>query len=181
MAYSYIPVPFFSFGTTLQNVWRLGKGRVAVDRGFHIDSAKHGRTAGAGLHFLWRRIGKEIAGADITRGELPMRSFLACVMVALASGAPAHDAPTGWRYDPYCCNGDGMSGDCQMIPWRAVRVVEGGFLITIKPGDHREITRRHVFIVPQRKAMRSPDGAYHLCLFPNEDTPHSFYAPGMDF
>ena len=50
-----------------------------------------------------------------------------------------------------------------------------------EPGDHREITRNHIFMIPQRKTMRSPDGAFHLCLFPNEDTPRCFYAPDMDF
>jgi hypothetical protein len=110
-----------------------------------------------------------------------MRGLLSFVVIIFASGALAHDAPTGWRYDPYCCNGDGMTGDCQMIPSRTVKVVEGGFLITLEPGDHREITRNHVFMMPQRKTMRSPDGAFHLCLFPNEDTPRCFYAPDMDF
>lgn len=110
-----------------------------------------------------------------------VRGLLTLVVLACAGVAAAHDAPTGWKYDPYCCNGDGVTGDCQMIPSRTVKVVQGGFQITLEPGDHHLVTRNHIFMMPQRKTMRSPDGAYHLCLFPNENTPRCFYAPDMDF
>jgi hypothetical protein len=36
-------------------------------------------------------------------------------------------------------------------------------------------------MLPMTKAMQSGDGDYHLCLFPNEDTPRCFYAPEMGY
>ncbi|MBB6484202.1 hypothetical protein [Rhizobium lusitanum] len=109
-----------------------------------------------------------------------MRGILALVSLLLIAGpALAHDAPSGWSYDPYCCNGDGETGDCEMIPSRTVTIIPGGYRLTINPGDHHNVTRGHIFTLPQRRAMHSPDGAYHLCLFPDENTPRCFYAPDM--
>ena len=47
--------------------------------------------------------------------------------------------------------------------------------------SHRLVTRYHIFLLPMTRAMRSGDGEYHLCLFPNEDTPRCFYAPQMAY
>ena len=110
-----------------------------------------------------------------------MRGILAFVLFLFATSAMAHDAPSGWTYDPYCCNGDSQTGDCEMIPSRTVTVIPGGYRITLYPGDHRYVTHAHIFTLPQRKTMRSPDGAYHLCLFPDENTPRCFYAPDMAY
>ena len=104
--------------------------------------------------------------------------FAAC---ALATPAAAHDAPSGWQYEQICCNGNNHNGDCQMIPATTVRIVDGGYQVTIAPGDHRLATRSHVFHLPQNHARRSQDGEYHLCLYPTEDTPRCFYAPDMGF
>ncbi len=115
-------------------------------------------------------------------GELPMRGILAFVFFLLSTAfALGHEAPSGWSYDPYCCNGDSKTGDCEMIPSRTVTIVPGGYRVTLNPGDHRYITHAHIFNLPQQKTMRSPDGAYHLCLFPDENTPRCFYAPDMDY
>ena len=110
-----------------------------------------------------------------------MRSLLACVLIAFAPGALAHDAASGWAYDPFCCNGDSETGDCQMIPSKSVKMTPNGYRVTLVPGDHRLVTRYHVFLLPLTKAMHSGDGDYHLCLFPNEDTPRCFYAPEMGY
>lgn len=110
-----------------------------------------------------------------------MRGVLTLVLVGWAGGAFAHDAPSGWQYDPLCCNGDSHAGDCQMISSSTVRIVKGGYEVTLAPGDHRLATRRHVFLLSQWLTRRSRDGEYHLCLFPNEDTPRCFYAPDMGF
>lgn len=99
--------------------------------------------------------------------------------------ADAHEALSAagvtWKYDGFCCNGDSRTGDCQMIPARSVKIVKGGFEITLKPGDHRLITRRHDFSLPQAQARRSKDEDYHLCLYPTEDTLRCFYAPDMSY
>lgn len=107
--------------------------------------------------------------------------MLAGMVIFFATVADAHDAPSGFAYEPYCCNGDGDSGDCQRISSKTVRPSPKGYEVTLLPGDHRLATRKHVFFIPQAKTMESPDGAYHLCLFPNEDTVRCFYAPPMSF
>lgn len=110
-----------------------------------------------------------------------MRLFLACMLIAISSVAEAHHAPSGFKYEAFCCNGDDETGDCQPIRSETVHPNGAGYQITLKPGDHRLATRQHVFLVPQSKTLESPDGLFHLCLFPNEDTVRCFYAPPMNF
>lgn len=110
-----------------------------------------------------------------------MRGVLTGAMIVYASCVEAHDAETGWQYEPYCCNGNAHTGDCQMIPTRSVRITSGGYEVSLAPGDHRLVTRKHIFNLPQSNARQSRDGEYHLCLYPNEDTPRCFYAPDMGF
>ncbi len=112
----------------------------------------------------------------------PMRLALILVSITVyAFTVEAHDAHSGWSYDLYCCNGDGHTGDCQEIPSSSVRIVPGGYQLTLAPGDHRLITRKHIFKFPQSTTRRSQDSEYHLCLFPDENTPRCFYAPDMSF
>lgn len=107
------------------------------------------------------------------------------IILAVASlwttAAMAHEMPSGFRYDRYCCNGDGRTGDCQMISNQTVSLIHEGYRVVLSPGDHRLVTRPHIFVVPPSRTMRSPDGSYHLCLFPNEDTVRCFYAPPLGF
>ena len=115
-----------------------------------------------------------------------MRGILTGVMIAFMScfplaGVAAHEAKTGWTYDGFCCNGDGHTGDCQTIATKNVKIIKGGYEIILVPGDHRMITRRHDFVLPQSEARRSQDSEYHLCLYPNEDTLRCFYAPDMSY
>jgi hypothetical protein len=109
----------------------------------------------------------------------------ALVFVALSLAgvltARAHEAPAGWTYEAYCCNGKEHTGDCQQIRADRVRVTAQGFQIEIRPGDHRLATVHHLFTVPQAEARRSQDEHYHLCLYPNEDTLRCFYAPDMSY
>jgi len=101
--------------------------------------------------------------------------FLASLLVATA--AMAHKAPSGWSYSGWCCNGT----DCAQIPHEAVKVIEGGFQITLKPGDHPMVTRVHVFQIEMAKTKQSQDQFYHVCLWPNEDTLRCVYVPHMGF
>ena len=80
-------------------------------------------------------------------------------------------------YDPWCCSGK----DCAPIPFSAVREIQGGYQITLKPGDHPLVTRVHVFQIEQVKVKRSKDDQYHACLFPTEDRLLCFYAPAAMF
>ena len=110
-----------------------------------------------------------------------MRCIPILVMIAYASAVQAHEAHTGWSYEPFCCNGNTLIGDCQAIPTHSVTITPGGYQLLLVPGDHRLITRSHIFRLKQSDARRSQDGSYHLCLFPDENTPRCFYAPDMGF
>ncbi|MBB3660758.1 hypothetical protein FHX15_006029 [Rhizobium sp. BK650] len=109
------------------------------------------------------------------------RIVYAVILAGLAGVAYAHQAPSGFQYSAFCCNGDGESGDCQPIPSQDVKIHGANYEFSLKPGDHRLATHGHLFSVPQSKAMMSMDGFYHLCLFPNEDVVRCFYAPQMNF
>ncbi|ULJ73660.1 hypothetical protein [Rhizobium gallicum] len=110
-----------------------------------------------------------------------MRMLLAWIMIVFATAAQAHKAPSGFNYEPYCCNGNGDSGDCQRISSKTVRPGGGGYIVTLLPGDHRVVTRKHVFSIPQAETREFPDGAYHICLFPSENRVRCFFAPPMSF
>lgn len=103
--------------------------------------------------------------------------IVAITAAFVAGSASAHNAPMGWRYDGFCCNGDGHNGDCQQIPTQSVKVVKGGYEITLNPGDHRLVTKPHTFFVDQRNVRDSGDDYFHACLYPTEDTMRCFYAP----
>lgn len=101
-----------------------------------------------------------------------MMAFIMVAASAWLSEAEAHDF-----YDAVCCNGNSMSGDCQEVPASTVRPIMGGYQITLNPGNHRLVTRIHVFQIEQSKVRPSPDGQYHVCLYPTEDHLQCFYAP----
>ncbi|MCJ8519479.1 hypothetical protein ABID21_002293 [Pseudorhizobium tarimense] len=113
--------------------------------------------------------------------SIPMTFILAQSLLFAALPAGSHDAPAGWQYDKFCCNGDGHNGDCQMISTKNVKITERGYEISLGPGDHRLVTRPHHFTLPQSKARRSRDAEHHLCLYPTEETLRCFYAPPMAF
>lgn len=102
----------------------------------------------------------------------------------LATPAAAHDAPTGWSYPAVCCQGiagPGGHGDCQKIAGKTVKIVTGGYQITLAPGDHMLATKPHVFFVPYAEVKQSQDEDFHLCLYPTEDMARCFFAPPMSF
>lgn len=98
-------------------------------------------------------------------------------VLIVMDAAKAHQAPSGMRYDTWCCNGNNHTGDCQPIPNSSVRVIPGGYEITLSRGDHHMVTKTHVFTKTQTETRPSTDGQYHACLYPNEDSLRCFYAP----
>lgn len=95
-------------------------------------------------------------------------------LLLLATDAWPHD----W-YPAVCCNGNAEHGDCQPISSRTVKPVTGGWQITLVPGDHWMVTKPHSFFISNARVKDSPDGAFHICLYPNEDNVQCFFAPPM--
>lgn len=86
-------------------------------------------------------------------------------VVAVAFGIALLGSPARGHsfYDTYCCSGQ----DCEPIADARVRIISGGYMIDAR------------WFVPEAQARESPDGRYHLCLWPNPDTLRCFYRPSM--
>lgn len=94
--------------------------------------------------------------------------------LALAAGAPETRAHS--FYSQYCCNGQ----DCQPVRTEAVQITAKGYLVTLRPQDHIMLLNEpapRTYLVPFRDAKPSPDGAYHVCIYPGPDHLRCFYAP----
>jgi hypothetical protein len=111
----------------------------------------------------------------------PFASVAVATIFLTAAPAFAHDAPMGWQYDRSCCNGTAHNGDCQRIPHSAVKAEQGGWRITLKPGEHRLVTRPHTWTKGYDQTRQSQDGDFHACLWPDEDTLRCLYVPPMGF
>lgn len=114
-----------------------------------------------------------------SRKDFILPAIILFFFLAFMARAYSHNADMGWAYDPYCCNGNQDHGDCQEIDSKTVKPVDGGYLVTLNPGDHRLVTTPHTYMVPNDKVKYSPDGHYHACLWPSEDKMQCFYAPPM--
>lgn len=114
------------------------------------------------------------ASIYITIAFVLFLAFLMALVVWAATPARAHD----W-YPAVCCNGNAQHGDCQPIGTKTVRAVAGGWQITLVPGDHWMVTKPHNFFVSSARAKQSPDGDFHICLYPSEDNVQCFFAPPM--
>lgn len=80
------------------------------------------------------------------------------------SVAQAHQAPSGWEYDPACCSGR----DCAAAPAGAVQEVAGGYRVTLLPGQHPMVqSAPFTAFVPHGDARIRPSGDehYHPCIW----------------
>lgn len=113
-----------------------------------------------------------------------MRLFWLSLLLILGAGAEplrAHEAMSGWRYDPWCCTPE---LDCAEIPTEAVRITRDGYLVTLRPGDHKMLAREpepRSYLIRFRDARVSPDGRYHACIYPTPETMRCFFAPPQGF
>ena len=89
--------------------------------------------------------------------------------------ASAHDAPTGWAYDNYCCGGQ----DCQSIRIEQVEITPEGHLVTIPNGQHMTARRDHKKLFRYDEVRRSGDEHFHACILPNSQEFRCLYVPEM--
>jgi len=108
----------------------------------------------------------------------------AIFIYVVQSGRPAyaHMAPSGWVYPSWCCSAargvpGRMTGDCAPIPHEAVQIMETGFQITLKPGDHPLVTKVNVYFIAFDKVRQSQDNDYHVCLYPTEASLRCLFIP----
>lgn len=93
-----------------------------------------------------------------------MRSLILLGVLA-AGGAAAHQAPSGWLYDPECCS----HHDCAQVADEAVREVQGGYAVRVEPGTHIMVPAGRPAVtsfVPHGDTRIRPSGDQHrhVCI-----------------
>jgi hypothetical protein len=89
----------------------------------------------------------------------------AAVLLLLGQPVAAHEAPSGWTYSAECCS----STDCSPVPDTAIREVQGGFSVELRPGEHPMLRPGHeplTIFVPHGDPRIQPsgDGQKHACI-----------------
>jgi hypothetical protein len=115
---------------------------------------------------------------------------LAAAAVGWAGSALGHEAPSGWRYEAWCCNAamvhpnGAVTGDCAPLPRGAVRVDREGYHVSLAPGEHptapnggQWTVRHHVGSGPNNRIRPSGDEHYHGCILPGSQTMQCIYRP----
>lgn len=122
-----------------------------------------------------------------------MKPLALIAAIALAAPSFAHEAPSGWLYDPWCCN----NKDCTPVGNATVELTPEGYLVTLDPETHDLAQSRiqRLFRYPDAdpsndrleppEAMRSGDSKYHACVsrpaahYNMQQNIRCFYAPEM--
>lgn len=107
---------------------------------------------------------------------MPRRATLALVLMVvfalfcffMATNVRSHS----W-YPYACCSGN----DCAAISEKDVRIVAGGYLVTVRPGTPPTVTKPRAHLIPYTALKVSPDGLYHICIDSTESKVLCFYGP----
>ena len=106
-----------------------------------------------------------------------MRYQAALIALLLAVPAAAHNAPSGAKYLPECCD----NRDCAEVPDRNVHELgDGHVAMRIAPGSHPlwpadKKAALYIEFSPQHR--REPiDGSWHACFSPSM-TPLCYHPP----
>lgn len=91
--------------------------------------------------------------------------LLALVLVLTAARAMAHEAPTGWAYDPACCS----NRDCAPAAAKTISENAEGWLVDGKD------------FVARGKERRSGDEFFHVCRSVYDGRLLCLYAPNRGF
>jgi hypothetical protein len=92
--------------------------------------------------------------------------FGAFLLIVAISAALAHNAPSGWSYDPACCS----DRDCAPVPARFIRATPAGLEISIPAGAHPFVAGealREVVPYADPRIRPSGDGQHHACVSPS--------------
>ena len=102
--------------------------------------------------------------------------WIGLMLVVFPKMAYAHHAKTGWEYPYACCSGM----DCDHITPSAVKLITGGFRVTLKAGEHPMVKEPMSFDIPYTQAKVSKDEDYHICISATGRM-LCFYAPPFSY
>lgn len=108
----------------------------------------------------------KINGAGSSRGCAYIVFFIGYGLIVLflwATGAFAHQAPSGMPYPKDCCSNDGK--ECAPVPDSAINEENGGYMVTLRKEDHPRLTgdAQRFFPYGNKGIKWSTDGKYHAC------------------
>ena len=86
------------------------------------------------------------------------RALLTAAIALCATSAGAHDAPTGWSFDPACCS----NRDCGEVPTDWISEERDG--VHIKPTGE-------IIGYGDKRIRQSPDGMTYWCRPPGAPNP----------
>lgn len=118
---------------------------------------------------------------DNTRMTIAVILMAVCGLIFLAVAlAQAHEAVSGMPYPARCCWSpqaapEGRPGDCDEIDAKSVKAVQGGYQVTLVPGDHPMVKAPMSLIVPYDEVEHAVDGKFHIC-FRADMTKRCFFA-----
>ena len=98
---------------------------------------------------------------------------IVCAIIAAAGfglvvgAALAHEAPSGWSYDGWCCSDE----DCHPLPAGAVIPTDAGWLI---------VSSGRVVPYDASQVRQSGDSQFHICE-PAQGMIRCLYVPDMGF
>jgi hypothetical protein len=95
-------------------------------------------------------------------GGVLLAGAIALAAAAWVALAHAHQAPSGWAYDPECCS----DLDCAPVPESAVVEATGGYSVRLAPGQHPMVrTPLAAFLAHGDSRIRvSGDEHRHACV-----------------
>lgn len=108
------------------------------------------------------------------------RALAAAALLVAAGGAVAHDAPSGWSYDPECCN----TRDCSPAPAGTVREERRGgvlgYAVVIPLGMHHNARVAVDEFIPlgDPRIRVSGDDQRHACVSSTGRVYCIYIAPG---
>jgi hypothetical protein len=104
-------------------------------------------------------------------GLRPIWAF--AFLLGSGGGVAAHDAPSGWTYDAWCCGGR----DCQPIPADKISITEEGFVVTLSEDSHITARRDHEAVFGYDEVRPSGDQEFHACILPHSQEFRCLYVP----
>ena len=105
---------------------------------------------------------------------------IVCIIALACLPVLAHNAPSGWAYDPTCCSGY----DCAPAPAGSVKATPEGWRVIIQPGEHpmvEGVPLDEVVPFNDPRILLSGDDQFHACVSGYRQAILCLYVPEGQF